>query len=41
MGQIVSGYGSQFLILVNIICERFVRPHGIFKNVLEEEVFAK
>jgi len=32
MGQIVSGYGSQFLILVNIFFERFVTPHGSYDN---------
>ena len=30
MGQILSGYGSLFLILVNIFCDRFVRPRGKF-----------
>ena len=32
MGEILSGYGYQFLILVNIFCERSVRPNGSFEK---------
>jgi len=35
MGQIVIGYGSKFLIFVNIFGEGSFRPHGSIQKAVE------